>query len=128
MRYQVNFFISIENYAMLGFVFLDLSWPVLMTLYFCILLSMSQHNNQRYTFLVYHTPKIFNRRLERTLSRDKQLVVTFQCCINVVSINVRVISIIVPLSEPNLRMFDYTEKFNGKNNKSTYMVSDLNIY
>ena len=109
VRYQIDFFVSIKDYAVLGFIFLDLSWPVLMALYFCILLSVSQHNNQGYTFLVHHTPKIFNCRLEWTLSSDKQLVVTFQCCINVVSIYVRVISIIIPLSEPHLRMFDYMQ-------------------
>ena len=109
MRYQVNFFVPVKDYTMLRFIFLDLSRPVLMALYFRILLSVSQHNNQGYTFLVYHTPKIFNRRLERALGRDEQLVVTFQCCIDVVSIYVRVISIIIPLSEPYLRMFDYIE-------------------
>ena len=64
---QVYFLVSIEDDTMLWFVFLYLSWPVLVTFNFGIFLGMGKHYNKRYSFLVYHTPEVFNCGLERTL-------------------------------------------------------------
>ena len=76
MRNQVYFLVSIEDNTVLLLVLLDLSWPVLVTLHFGILLCMSKHHNQRHLFLIYHAPEVLNCGLQGPLSGYKQLVVT----------------------------------------------------
>ena len=102
MRNEIDFFVSVEDNAVLLLVFLDLGWPVLVTFHFGILLGVSQHYNQRHLLLVDHAPEVFNRGLQGPLGGDEQLVVTCQRGVDVVGVYVRVVSVFVSLREPYL--------------------------
>lgn len=60
-RDQEHFFIIVEWDALHGLVLPDLRGPVLVALYFRVLIQMCQHDYQRYPLLVDHSPKVFNR-------------------------------------------------------------------
>ena len=71
-----------------------------------MLFQRSEHHDERNALLVYHSPEIFDRGVQRALRRNEQLVVPLYGCVDVICVDVRIINVFIALDQPDTRMLD----------------------
>ena len=105
-RDQQDFLVLVKGYALDRLVLPDLLWPVLVALDFSMLFQRSEHHDERNALLVYHSPEIFDRGVQRALRRNEQLVVPLYGCVDVICVDIRIINVFIALDQPDTRMLD----------------------
>jgi hypothetical protein len=86
--------------------FFNLCWEILIALGFPAFFDTSKHNYKLDFLLLNHSPKVFNCSQQRTLSRDKKLIVLASGRVDIVCIDIRIKYISVSLSQPHPSMFN----------------------
>ena len=89
------------------YAFFDIGRPVLITLLFSVFFRCGEHHYKIYIVFFDQSPKIFCRCIKRPLGSNKQLIISGDRSIYIVSIYEWVVDIFISLDESDPSMFDY---------------------
>ena len=103
---EEHFLIAVERDALNAFILPHLRRPVLVTLDLSVLLEVRQHDDERDSLLVNHSPEVFYCCLEWPLRSDEQLVVATDRSVNEVGVDVRITYVLITLDQTDARVFD----------------------